>query len=97
MIQTISAVDKDEPLDGHRFNFALDGTVAGNLNFTLRDNKGATAFLCHSLMLFKDSGLLFIVNLYKSARCTHTQRICECLMLKAPKKSLESVGVLHLD
>ncbi|XP_032407578.1 cadherin-7 [Xiphophorus hellerii] len=43
VIQTISAVDKDEPLDGHRFNFALDGTVAGNLNFTLRDNKDNTA------------------------------------------------------
>lgn len=42
MIQTISAVDKDEPLSGHRFYFALAPPVAGNLNFTLRDNKGAT-------------------------------------------------------
>lgn len=43
MIQTISAVDKDEPLNGHRFYFALAAPVAGNLNFTLRDNKGITA------------------------------------------------------
>ncbi|XP_054478650.1 cadherin-7-like isoform X1 [Anoplopoma fimbria] len=42
MIQTISAVDKDEPPSGHRFYFALAAPVAGNLNFTLRDNKGVT-------------------------------------------------------
>lgn len=43
MIQTISAVDKDEPLNGHRFYFSLAASVASNLNFTLRDNKGAAA------------------------------------------------------
>uniref|UniRef100_A0A8C4HMM3 Cadherin 7 n=1 Tax=Dicentrarchus labrax TaxID=13489 RepID=A0A8C4HMM3_DICLA len=43
VIQTISAVDKDEPLSGHRFYFALAASVAGNLNFTLRDNKDNTA------------------------------------------------------
>lgn len=42
VIQTISAVDKDEPLSGHRFYFALAAPAAGNLNFTLRDNKGVT-------------------------------------------------------
>lgn len=40
VIQTISAVDKDEPLSGHRFLFSLAAPVASNLNFTLRDNKG---------------------------------------------------------
>ncbi|XP_034562944.1 cadherin-7a [Notolabrus celidotus] len=43
VIQTISAVDKDEPSSGHRFYFALAAPVAGNLNFTLRDNKDNTA------------------------------------------------------
>ncbi|KAM7390219.1 hypothetical protein PAMA_008412 [Pampus argenteus] len=43
VIQTISAVDKDEPVSGHRFYFALAAPVAGNLNFTLRDNKDNTA------------------------------------------------------
>uniref|UniRef100_A0A1A8QF99 Cadherin 7, type 2 n=1 Tax=Nothobranchius rachovii TaxID=451742 RepID=A0A1A8QF99_9TELE len=43
LIRTISAVDKDEPLSGHRFYFTLDAPVAGNLNFTLRDNKDNTA------------------------------------------------------
>ncbi|RXM33333.1 Cadherin-7, partial [Acipenser ruthenus] len=39
VIQTISAVDKDEPPNGHRFYFALTPEAASNLNFTLRDNK----------------------------------------------------------
>ncbi|KAK6292785.1 hypothetical protein J4Q44_G00362860 [Coregonus suidteri] len=43
VIQTISAVDKDEPASGHRFYFALPASVAGNTNFTLRDNKDNTA------------------------------------------------------
>uniref|UniRef100_A0A4W5PNL1 Cadherin 7 n=1 Tax=Hucho hucho TaxID=62062 RepID=A0A4W5PNL1_9TELE len=43
VIQTISAVDKDEPPSGHRFYFSLPVSVAGNTNFTLRDNKDNTA------------------------------------------------------
>ncbi|XP_046880265.1 cadherin-7-like isoform X1 [Hypomesus transpacificus] len=43
VIQTISAVDSDEPPSGHRFYFALAAAVAGNPNFTLRDNKDNTA------------------------------------------------------
>ncbi|XP_023656076.2 cadherin-7-like isoform X1 [Paramormyrops kingsleyae] len=43
VIQTISAVDKDEPLSGHRFLFGLTTSATGNLNFTLRDNKDNTA------------------------------------------------------
>uniref|UniRef100_H3D821 Cadherin 7 n=1 Tax=Tetraodon nigroviridis TaxID=99883 RepID=H3D821_TETNG len=43
VIQSISAVDKDEPVSGHRFYFSLDPSVAGNPNFTLRDNKDNTA------------------------------------------------------
>uniref|UniRef100_A0AAV2L4R3 Uncharacterized protein n=1 Tax=Knipowitschia caucasica TaxID=637954 RepID=A0AAV2L4R3_KNICA len=39
VIQTISAVDRDEPLSGHRFYFSLASPVVSNLNFTLRDNK----------------------------------------------------------
>uniref|UniRef100_A0A672JAY0 Cadherin 7 n=1 Tax=Salarias fasciatus TaxID=181472 RepID=A0A672JAY0_SALFA len=51
VIQTISAVDKDEPLRGHRFYFALAAPVAGNPNFTLRDNKGATGLFSRSVLL----------------------------------------------
>ncbi|KAI4885708.1 hypothetical protein NFI96_004768 [Prochilodus magdalenae] len=40
VIQTISAVDKDEPPSGHRFYFSLALPAGSNHNFTLRDNKG---------------------------------------------------------
>uniref|UniRef100_A0A671Z4W6 Cadherin 7a n=1 Tax=Sparus aurata TaxID=8175 RepID=A0A671Z4W6_SPAAU len=43
IIQTLSAVDRDEPEDGHHFLFSLTAEAAGNLNFTLRDNKDNTA------------------------------------------------------
>lgn len=45
VIQSLSGVDKDEPLSGHRFHFSLDASVAGNPNFTLRDNKGSSVLL----------------------------------------------------
>lgn len=74
VIQTISAVDKDEPLSGHRFYFALAAPVAGNLNFTLRDNKGI--ILCDSLKL--PSGcMIFTALLFASLEMSvpHWQRI----------------------
>uniref|UniRef100_A0A671PKX5 Cadherin-7-like n=1 Tax=Sinocyclocheilus anshuiensis TaxID=1608454 RepID=A0A671PKX5_9TELE len=43
VIETVSAVDKDEPPSGHRFVFSLTVETAGNMNFTLRDNKDNTA------------------------------------------------------
>ncbi|KAL4635401.1 cadherin-7-like [Arapaima gigas] len=43
VIQTISAVDKDEPPSGHRFSFHLAAKAVDNLNFTLRDNRDNTA------------------------------------------------------
>uniref|UniRef100_A0A674CED0 Cadherin 7a n=1 Tax=Salmo trutta TaxID=8032 RepID=A0A674CED0_SALTR len=43
VIETISAIDRDEPQSGHRFFFSLTAEAAGNLNFTLRDNKDNTA------------------------------------------------------
>lgn len=64
VIQTISAVDKDEPLGGHRFYFALAAPAAGNLNFTLRDNKGISLVI---LWLF--SVEVVICKLKASAGC----------------------------
>ncbi|XP_035656570.1 cadherin-7-like [Oncorhynchus keta] len=43
VIETISAMDRDDPQSGHRFFFSLTAEAAGNLNFTLRDNKDNTA------------------------------------------------------
>ncbi|XP_077091695.1 cadherin-7-like [Siphateles boraxobius] len=43
VIQTISAVDKDEPPSGHRFYFSFAFSAVNNNNFSLRDNKDNTA------------------------------------------------------
>lgn len=40
MIQKISAIDKDDPPNGHQFYFSLTAEAANNHNFTLQDNKG---------------------------------------------------------
>ncbi|KAI1888894.1 hypothetical protein AGOR_G00173460 [Albula goreensis] len=87
VIQTISAVDRDEPPNGHRFFFALSAEAAGNLNFTLRDNKDNTASILtkrggfrrqdQSLyqlpILIVDSG-----NPSLSSTNTLSIRVCEC-------------------
>lgn len=40
LIQTVSAVDKDEPLRGHTFFFEMVPEFSVNPNFTVLDNKG---------------------------------------------------------
>lgn len=39
IVQTLSAVDRDEPEEGQHFLFSLS-EAGQNLSFTLRDNKG---------------------------------------------------------
>ncbi|XP_047382829.1 cadherin-7 isoform X2 [Sciurus carolinensis] len=39
VIQKISAVDKDEPSNGHQFYFSLTTDATNNHNFSLKDNK----------------------------------------------------------
>ncbi|NXL88510.1 CADH7 protein, partial [Alectura lathami] len=39
IIQKISAIDKDDPPNGHQFYFSLTAEAANNHNFTLQDNK----------------------------------------------------------
>ncbi|KAM6953458.1 cadherin-7-like [Aplochiton taeniatus] len=87
VIQTISAVDKDAPPSGHRFYFSLDAPVAGNPNFTLRDNKDNTASvvtkrggfrrreqpLYRLPVLITDSGSPAL-----SSTNTLSVRVCEC-------------------
>lgn len=43
MIQTITAVDKDDFANGQRFSFALPAHLPVNPNFTLKDNEGTSA------------------------------------------------------
>uniref|UniRef100_A0A8C4Y885 Cadherin 19 n=1 Tax=Gopherus evgoodei TaxID=1825980 RepID=A0A8C4Y885_9SAUR len=40
LIQTISAVDKDDSVEGHHFYFTLAREATNNSNFTVRDNQG---------------------------------------------------------
>lgn len=40
LIQTVTAVDPDEPLGGQHFYYSLAPEAANNPNFTLRDNQG---------------------------------------------------------
>ncbi|XP_011359376.1 cadherin-20 isoform X1 [Pteropus medius] len=43
MIQTVSAVDQDDPRDGQHFHYSLAPEAANNPNFTVRDNQDNTA------------------------------------------------------
>ncbi|CAM5090610.1 unnamed protein product [Eretmochelys imbricata] len=43
LIQTISAVDKDDSVEGHHFYFDLAREATNNSNFTVRDNQDNTA------------------------------------------------------
>ncbi|XP_074998617.1 cadherin-6 isoform X3 [Calonectris borealis] len=43
LIQTLSAVDKDDSYGGHQFSFSLAPEAASSSNFTLQDNRDNTA------------------------------------------------------
>ncbi|XP_025962923.2 cadherin-7 isoform X2 [Dromaius novaehollandiae] len=52
VIQKISAIDKDDPPNGHQFYFSLTAEAANNHNFTLQDNKGdASPYLLGAVSL----------------------------------------------
>ncbi|KAK1174096.1 hypothetical protein AOXY_G4380 [Acipenser oxyrinchus oxyrinchus] len=87
VIQTISAVDKDEPPSGHRFYFALTPEAASNLNFTLRDNKDNTASILTKRNGFRrqDQSIyklpIFIMDSGSpslSSTNSLTIRVCDC-------------------
>lgn len=40
VIQTVSAVDKDEPIQGHYFEYRLIPEMLNNPNFTIKNNGG---------------------------------------------------------
>jgi hypothetical protein len=40
LIQTVSAVDQDDPHNGQHFYYSLAPEAANNPNFTVRDNQG---------------------------------------------------------
>uniref|UniRef100_W5LG74 Cadherin-20 n=1 Tax=Astyanax mexicanus TaxID=7994 RepID=W5LG74_ASTMX len=45
LIQTVTAVDPDEPTGGQHFHYSLAPEAANNPNFTLRDNQDNSAWL----------------------------------------------------
>ena len=66
LIQTISAVDKDDPLGGQKFFFSL---AAVNPNFTVQDNEGKFYFILF-LFLFIYLFILFVATpaAYRTSR-----------------------------
>ncbi|CAL8383377.1 unnamed protein product [Arctogadus glacialis] len=45
VIQTISAVDRDDPIQGHYFDYRLVPEMLNNPNFTIKNNQGVLAVL----------------------------------------------------
>ncbi|XP_071369845.1 cadherin-7a [Centroberyx affinis] len=87
VIETVSAVDRDEPQGGHRFLFSLTAEAAGNRNFTLRDNKDNTASVLTKRGGFQHRDqLVFLLPVLitdsgspaLSSTNTLSIRVCEC-------------------
>uniref|UniRef100_A0A672L2E4 Cadherin 7 n=1 Tax=Sinocyclocheilus grahami TaxID=75366 RepID=A0A672L2E4_SINGR len=94
VIQTISAVDKDEPLSSHRFYFSLAFSAANNDNFTLRDNKDNTASVLTKRAGFRrqEQSLYLLPVLIEdsgspalSSTNTLSVRVCDCGMNGVPQ------------
>ncbi|NXA15334.1 CADH7 protein, partial [Sapayoa aenigma] len=70
VIQKISAIDKDDPPNGHQFYFSLTAEAANNHNFTLQDNKG-NAVMGHSQHSFMRGKPCLSNLIYFYDRVTH--------------------------
>uniref|UniRef100_A0AAV2JSF9 Cadherin domain-containing protein n=1 Tax=Knipowitschia caucasica TaxID=637954 RepID=A0AAV2JSF9_KNICA len=86
-IQTISAVDPDEPSSGHRFFFSLAPEGAHRSNFTVRDNGDNTAAILtrrNSYSRLQQSVYTVVVVItdadypMQSSTGTLTVRVCSC-------------------
>uniref|UniRef100_H0UWX9 Cadherin 7 n=1 Tax=Cavia porcellus TaxID=10141 RepID=H0UWX9_CAVPO len=87
VIQKISAVDKDEPSNGHQFYFSLTVDPTNNHNFSLKDNKDNTASILTRRSGFRRQEQsvyylpIFIVDSGSpslSSTNTLTIRVCDC-------------------
>uniref|UniRef100_A0A667YPL4 Cadherin 7a n=1 Tax=Myripristis murdjan TaxID=586833 RepID=A0A667YPL4_9TELE len=87
VIETVSAVDRDEPQGGHRFHFSLTTEAAGNQNFTLQDNEDNTASVLTGRGGFRPGErLVFLLPVLisdggspaLSSTNTLSIRVCEC-------------------
>ncbi|NXD08992.1 CADH7 protein, partial [Nothocercus nigrocapillus] len=87
VIQKISAIDKDDPPNGHQFYFSLTAEAANNHNFTLQDNKDNTATVLTRRNGFRrQEQSVFYLPIYivdsgspsLSSTNTLTIRVCDC-------------------
>uniref|UniRef100_A0A8C6YPR8 Cadherin-7 n=2 Tax=Nothoprocta perdicaria TaxID=30464 RepID=A0A8C6YPR8_NOTPE len=87
VIQKISAIDKDDPPNGHQFYFSLTAEAANNQNFTLQDNKDNTATVLTRRNGFRrQEQSVFYLPIYivdsgspsLSSTNTLTIRVCDC-------------------
>uniref|UniRef100_A0A8C2ZBP8 Cadherin-20 n=1 Tax=Cyclopterus lumpus TaxID=8103 RepID=A0A8C2ZBP8_CYCLU len=83
LIQTVAAVDRDEPLAGQRFEFRLSPETVNNPNFTLRDNQGGPDRQSYGS---RRSSTVFYLPIFISdgeqpvhtGTSTMTIRVCSC-------------------
>ncbi|MEQ2200247.1 Cadherin-20, partial [Xenoophorus captivus] len=87
LIQTVTAVDPDEPLGGQRFYYSLAPEAANNPNFTLRDNQDNTAWiLTRRGGWSQQDQIIFYLPIFVSdgeqpmqtSTSTLTIRVCSC-------------------
>ncbi|XP_059200723.1 cadherin-7-like isoform X3 [Centropristis striata] len=83
VVETVSAVDRDEPENGHHFLFSLTAEAAGN--FTLRDNKDNTASVLTLSLLRRDQLVHFLPVVISdggrpalSSTNTLSVTVCDC-------------------
>ncbi|XP_063779048.1 cadherin-20 [Pseudophryne corroboree] len=87
LIQTVSAIDQDDPPEGHHIYYSLAPEAANNPNFTLRDNQDNTAWILTRKSGFKqaDQSTFYIPILVAdngqpmlSSTGTLTIQVCSC-------------------
>ncbi|XP_068455442.1 cadherin-20-like [Clinocottus analis] len=87
LIQTVAAVDRDEPLAGQHFGFRLAPEAANNPNFTLRDNQDNTAWILtrrggwsqqHQTVFYLPISISDGEQPVQTSTSTMTIRVCSC-------------------
>ncbi|XP_077209545.1 cadherin-20 isoform X2 [Paroedura picta] len=87
LVQTVSAVDQDDPQEGQRFYYSLAPEAANSPNFTLRDNQDNTAWILTRRSGFRqhDQNTFYLPVVIAdggrpmlSSTGTVTIRVCSC-------------------
>ncbi|XP_066578435.1 cadherin-20 [Amia ocellicauda] len=87
LIQTVTAVDLDDPLGGQHFYYSLAPEAANNPNFTLRDNQDNTAWILTRRAGFtQQEQSIYYLPIFisdgeqpmQSSTSTLTIRVCSC-------------------